>query len=193
MSTVEIQGEENVRKHLQTFKGLHVYLDANGRINTFRSRPSQVVMQQAVDTRGPPPVPYRAEDIHSTSFPRGNITSVDMNTALQGMPQWLVNPVGPSGSQGSIASTATTTLPSTQLNHTAPQGHQGLSLHDAPQNLAIHQYRTHPTTVAPESNASGSATTQMKAKKAGKRKGDLIEDSDSTKKTRMKKPTYRQG
>jgi hypothetical protein len=193
MATVEIQGEDNVRRHLQTVGGLHVYMDANGRVNTFRSKPSQVVMQQAIINRGPQPAPYRAEDIHSTSFPGGNIRSVDMNTALQGMPQWLINPVDATGSQGSVASTATSTLPTAQYMNTAPHDPQGIRLDNAPQNPAMYQYPAHPTATAAESSASGSATTQVKAKKsyAGKRKGDHIDESDSVKKTRMKQPTYR--
>ena len=150
-------------------------------------------MQQAIVTREPQPAPYRAEDIHATSFPGGNIRSVDMNTALQGMPQWLTNTVHPTGSQGSVASTATSTIPSAQHMYAGLQDHQGLRLDDAPQNLAMFHSATHPTTAASGSTASGPATTQVKAKKpyAGKRKGDHIDENDLEKKKRAKQPTYR--
>jgi hypothetical protein len=189
MATVEIQGQDNVRRHLQSVGGVHVYIDANGRVNTLRNEPHQESVQQSGLTGVAQPDPYHPEDIHSTSFPLGNIRSVDTNTAIHGMPHWLANPMDPTGeSQGSVASTTTSTA---QPAYTASQDIQRPNLNSISQDLSTYQFPTH-VPVDADATASGSTTTQTKARKskAGKRKGDHIDASEPAKKTKKKQPSY---
>jgi hypothetical protein len=190
LGSVNISEQAKTMKHVKTTDEGEYYIDSNGLVHVYERRNLPITTAHAgYIARSSQATPTRSRTAHSTSFPEGALTNVDLTKVTQGMPSWLLFPQAATGeSQQSTGSASTSTMRSTQ-NLTHIEGN-ATNMDEQPDDSVAFR----PQAASKQAERFAPTPTKSKKVKAGKRRADQLEvDDETTTKATHKKPSPSKG